>query len=234
MLEKRFGGLVPGFLRGRLMAVEATIERSVADFSASLPAGSLVLDAGAGESRHRQSFSHCRYVAVDLAVGDAEWNYADIDCLGDLAAIPLSGNCCDAALNIVVLEHLPRPDAAIAEIARVLKPNGRLLLIAPQQWEVHQAPHDFFRFTRYGLQSLCDRSGLTLDSIEPMGGYFSLLARRLLGALNFFQGGLRWLFFPLVALSVVPLALLLPSLDFLDSKKDFTLAYRCIARKPSA
>ena len=109
-----------------------------------------------------------------------------------------------------------------------------MLLIAPQQWEVHQAPHDYFRFTRYGLQELCHRAGLTLESVEPMGGYFALLARRLTGSLNFFQGGVRWLAFPFVAAAVVPAALLIPSLDFLDSNKDFTLAYRCIARKPSA
>ena len=234
MLERRFGKFVPGFLRNRLMAVEAVIERSVAEFSAGLPNGSRVLDAGAGESRHRAAFGHCAYVAVDLAVGDEAWNYAGIDCVGDLAAIPLAADSFDAALNVVVLEHLPRPDLALGEIARVLKPGGKLLLIAPQQWEVHQAPHDYFRFTRYGLQELCHRAGLTLESVEPMGGYFALLARRLTGSLNFFQGGVRWLAFPFVAAAVVPAALLIPSLDFLDSNKDFTLAYRCIARKPSA
>jgi SAM-dependent methyltransferase len=234
VLERRFGKFVPGLLRNRLMAVEAVIERSITELSESLPKGSLVLDAGAGESRHRASFGHCSYIAVDLAVGDAGWDYGDIDCVGDLAAIPLASNSFDAALNVVVLEHLPRPDLALAEIARVLKPGGRLLLIAPQQWEVHQAPHDYFRFTRYGLEELCRRAGLVLDSIEPMGGYFSLLARRLAGSLNFFQGGVRWLAFPFVAATVVPAALLIPSLDFLDSKKDFTLAYRCFARKPSA
>lgn len=234
MLERRFGKFVPGFLRNRLMAVEGVIERSIAQFSQSLPEGARVLDAGAGESRHRAAFRHCTYVAVDLAVGDDAWDYAGIDCVGDLAAIPLAPNSFDAALNVVVLEHLPRPDRALTEINRVLKPGGRLLLIAPQQWEVHQAPHDYFRFTRYGLEELCRRAGLLLDSIEPMGGYFSLLARRLTGSLNFFQGGVRWLAFPFVAAAVVPAALLIPSLDFLDSKKDFTLAYRCIARKPSA
>lgn len=216
------------------MAVEATIERSVTEFSASLPPGSQVLDAGAGESRFRAAFANHHYVAIDLAVGDVDWDYADIDCIGDLAAIPLAENSFDGALNIVVLEHLPRPDLALAEIARCLKPGGRLLLIAPQQWEVHQAPHDYFRFTRYGLQELCNRAGLTLDTIEPIGGYFSLLARRLTGSLNFFQGGARWIFFPLVALAIAPFALLLPSMDYLDSKKDFTLAYKCIACKPSS
>lgn len=234
MLERRFGKFVPGLLRNRLMAVEAVIERSVAEFSETLPEGARVLDAGAGESRHRAAFAHCAYVAVDLAVGDEAWDYGEIDCIGDLGAIPLASNSFDAALNVVVLEHLPRPDLALAEIARVLKPGGRLLLIAPQQWEVHQAPHDYFRFTRYGLEELCRRAGLLLDSIDPIGGYFSLLARRLAGALNFFQGGARWLVFPFVAATIIPAALLIPSLDFLDSKKDFTLAYRCIARKPSA
>jgi hypothetical protein len=79
---------------------------------------------------------------------------------------------------------------------------------------------------------LLAEAGFADFRIEPAGGYFSLLSRRLIGALNFFQGGARILLLPFAAALVAPAALLLPSLDFLDSKKDFTLAYVCFARKP--
>jgi hypothetical protein len=59
-----------------------------------------------------------------------------------------------------------------------------------------------------------------------------LLARRLIATLNYCQGGARWALFPFAAVCVVPLALVLPSFDFLDPSKDFTLAYRCVAHKP--
>ena len=34
-----------------------------------------------------------------------------------------------------------------------------LLIAAPHEWEVHQAPHDYFRYTRYGLAYLLEQAG---------------------------------------------------------------------------
>jgi hypothetical protein len=64
--------------------------------------------------------------------------------------------------------------------------------------------------------------------VEAVGGFFQLLARRLLNALQFFPGP----FFVLAALVAAPLALVLPLLDRLDRQRDFTLGYICIAVKP--
>jgi SAM-dependent methyltransferase len=213
------------------MIVETIIEREVSTFSDSLPAGSRVLDAGAGEGRHREQFRHCRYVGVDLGIGDAGWNYAGLDVLGDLSRLPFPDDAFDAMVNIVVLEHTRRPDVVLVELARTLRPGGRLLLVAPQQWEVHQQPHDYFRFTRYGLEWLLAQAGLTALRLDPVGGYFTLLARRLLNGLNFFQGGALWLAFPFVAAVAGCCGLLLPALDALDRDKHFTLAYVCVAEK---
>ena len=213
------------------MVVETAIEREVAAFARSLPPGSRVLDAGAGEGPYRHWFGHCRYAGVDLGIGDARWNYAGLDVQGDLSRLPFPDRAFDALVNIVVLEHTRQPDVVLAELGRVLKPGGRLLLVAPQQWEVHQQPHDYFRFTRYGLEWLLTEAGFSGWRLEPMGGYFTLLARRLLNGLNFFQGGARWLAFPFVAAVACGCGLLLPALDFLDRDKHFTLAYVCVAEK---
>jgi SAM-dependent methyltransferase len=231
-LTSRFGAFVPGFLLRRLLTVETAIERAVRALAASLPAEARVLDAGAGEGRYASYFPRQRYAGVDLAVGDAQWNYAGLDALADLARLPFADETFDATLNIVTLEHVPEPLAVLREIARVLRPGGALLLVAPQQWEVHQAPHDYYRYTRHGLAWLLGQAGFENARIEPIGGFFTLLARRTIATLNYCQGGARWLLFPFVAAVAGPLALILPSFDFLDPSKDFTLAYRCVARKP--
>lgn len=222
---------LPRFLRRHILRFEADIEDAVRAFAAALPAGVRVLDAGAGEGQYVHYFARHRYCGVDLAVGDAAWNYGRLDAIADLTALPLRAGAFDAAIHIVTIEHLREPGRALAEIARTLAPGGVFLVAAPHEWEVHQAPHDYFRYTRYGLAYLLDAAGFDQLEIRPSGGYFRLLARRLLNGLQFFTGGVRWLFFIPAAILVVPPALILPFLDFLDRDRNFTLGYICTARK---
>ena len=231
MLHARYGRFLPSFLRRRLMIVEAVIDSSVRSLANQIPNGTRVLDAGSGEGQHAECFSHCRYTGVDLAIGDRQWDYSGLDVIADLTSLPFPDGSFMAALNIVVLEHVPEPVRVLREIARVLRPGGRLLIVVPQQWEVHQGPNDFYRYTRYGLEWLLEQAGFPQPNVQPIGGYFTLLARRLLNAMNFFQRGVGWLVFPFVAAMSGFLALLLPGLDFLDREKNFTLAYVCVAEK---
>lgn len=214
--------LLPDWLRRYAYSFEALIEDSVATLASGLPDGARVLDAGAGEGQYSAGFARQRYTGVDLGIGDSGWNYAGLDAVADLTALPFAAATFDAALNIVTLEHLPEPAAALRELARVLKPGGALLLVAPLEWEVHQAPHDYFRYTRHGLQYLLAAAGFEVREMAAAGGLFRLLSRRLLNASQIAP----WLL-PLFG----PLALILPLLDGLDRRRDFTLGYRCIARK---
>ena len=230
----RYSGLayrLPGPLRRHVLHFEAEIERAVTAFSSAVPSGARLLDAGAGQGQYARYFSRQRYCGVDLAVGDAAWDYGKLDAVADLAALPFPDAAFHAAVHIVTIEHLREPARALAEIARILAPGAPLLLAAPQEWEVHQAPHDYFRYTRFGLAYLLEKSGFGEIEVRPCGGYFRLLARRLLNGLQFFSGGARWLLFAPAALFLVPPALILPWLDFLDAERNFTLGYICVARR---
>jgi SAM-dependent methyltransferase len=218
-------------LRRHILHFECEIAAAVRNFAASLPAGARVLDAGAGEGQYAPEFSRQRYCGVDLAVGDAAWNYTKLDVIADLTALPFPDSIFGAAIHIVTMEHLREPAAALREMARTLAPGKSLLIAAPHEWEVHQSPHDYFRYTRHGLAYLLDNAGFDALEIRPVGGYFRLLARRLLNGLQFFTGGARWLLFAPAALVFVPPALILPFLDPLDRDRNFTLGYICAARK---
>lgn len=218
---------LPRVLRNHILHFEAAIESAVASFAASLPAGARLLDAGAGEGNHRGFFPQQRYIGLDLAVGDAAWDYSKLDVLGDLSALPFRDGAFDAALNVVTLEHVREPARVLAELARTLQPSGRLLLIVPHEWEEHQQPHDYFRYTRYGVEYLLRRAGFAQFEIRPVGGFFRLLSRRLFNALQFFPGPLMLI----AALFFVPPALALPLLEPLDRRQNFTLGYICFARK---
>jgi len=222
---------LPRPLRRHVLYFEGAIEDAVTAFARELPAGARVLDAGAGEAQHARYFARQRYCGVDLAVGDLAWDYSRIDAIADLAALPFRDGTFDAALHIVTIEHLREPGCALAELCRTLAPGAKLLIAAPHEWETHQAPHDYFRYTRYGLAYLLEKTGFEIGELRAAGGYFRLLARRLLNGLQFFTGGLRWLGFIPAAILVIPPALILPFLDFLDRERNFTLGYICTARK---
>jgi SAM-dependent methyltransferase len=230
----RYSGLayhLPKPLRRHILHFEVETEDAVARFARTQPAGARILDAGAGEGQYAHYFARQRYCGVDLAVGDTAWDYSRLDALADLTALPFRAGAFDAALHMVTLEHLPEPALALAEIARVLAPGARLLIAAPHEWEVHQAPHDYFRYTRFGLQYLLEKAGLEAIELRAVGGYFRLLARRLLNGLQFFTGGARWLGFVPAAVLLIPPALALPLLDGLDRERNFTAGYICTARK---
>ncbi|HYM09883.1 MAG TPA: class I SAM-dependent methyltransferase [Bryobacterales bacterium] len=229
--HRRLADHLPAWLHRRLLRFEAAIDDEVRRFARSLPPGARVLDAGAGEADDARYFSHCRYTGVDLGVGDAAWDYSQLDAVADLERLPFRDAAFAAAVNIVVLEHTKDPARVLAEIARVLAPGAPFLLIAPQEWGVHQAPHDYFRYTRHGLEWLLTQAGFGDLRIEPAGGFFTLLGRRLLDAVLYFQGGWRWLLFPFAAVLAGSAGLALPALDFLDRHKDTTLGYICLAKK---
>ena len=220
---------LPRPLRRHILHFECEIEEAIERFAHGLKPGARVLDAGAGESQYAHYFAGRRYCAVDLAVGDALWDYSRLDAIADLTALPFRSGAFDAALHIVTIEHLREPGRALAEIARTLAPGGSLLIAAPHEWEVHQAPHDYFRFTRFGLKYLLEQAGCEVREIRASGGYFRLLARRLLNGLQFFAGGSRWLLFLPAAALLVPPALVLPFFDFLDRDRNFTVGYLCLA-----
>lgn len=218
---------LPIFLRRYILHFEATIDDAVCRFAASLADHARVLDAGAGEGKFATVFARQQYIGVDLGIGDTDWNYARLDTLADLERLPFPDNTFDACINIVTLEHVREPAAVVQELYRTLKPGGIILLVTPHEWEEHQQPHDYFRYTRFGMEYLLNKAGFTGMVVEPAGGYFRLLSRRLLNGLQFFPG--LWVIPAAVVL--IPPAMLLPLFDGLDDRRNFTLGYVCTARK---
>jgi SAM-dependent methyltransferase len=221
--------LLPAPLARYVMHFEASIEDAVSNFAKTSPRGIRVLDAGAGETAHKHYFTAQRYCGLDLGIGDHAWDYSQLDVLGDLETLPFPDATFEAAINIVTLEHVLDPGRVICELGRVLAPGGRFLLVAPLQWEEHQQPHDYLRFTRFALDRMLRQAGFSDISIQPVGGIFRLISRRLLNALQFFPGPLMFV----AAIFFAPPALVLPLLDPLDKDRSFTLGYICSARKPS-
>jgi SAM-dependent methyltransferase len=102
-----------------------------------------VLDLGCGHRRYESALPPASvYVGYDVDTTGSE-----PDVCGLAEALPFRAGAFDAVLSTQVLEHVPAPAAMLAEAHRVLTPGGILVLTAPQQWRLHEEPHDFWRFT---------------------------------------------------------------------------------------
>jgi SAM-dependent methyltransferase len=102
---------------------------------------------------------------------------AHVDVACDLAgALPFGDASFDTVISSDVLEHLPDPGLAVGEIGRVLARGGRLLLNTPFLYGLHEEPHDYHRHTRHSLALLCAAAGLSIVSLEEIGGLGDVLA----------------------------------------------------------
>jgi SAM-dependent methyltransferase len=227
--------ILPNCILVCLDPVQALIISEIKRVADRMQDGQTILDAGAGEARHRAYFKRGRYLALDAGYGDSAWDYSKLDIRGDLAEIPLRNSSVDCVLCMVVLEHTRNPRDVLHEFARILKTGGTLIMVVPFLWEEHQIPHDYFRFTRYGVRCLFESSPFRLDLVNPIGGFFWLSARRAIGFLSFFQGGWRWLLFVALAPFLgFLLPLILYFMDRLDTAKNYSLGFNVHATKMEA
>ena len=219
------------------------VNRFVENVARSLPTGSSILDAGAGESIYKRFFSHCNYKAIDLAVGESRWNYANLDYVGFLHEMPIENEMFDAVLCTQVLEHLEWPRESVKEMHRVIKPGGKLYMTVPMAQNEHQVPYDFFRYTSYGLESICKHAGFNNIKITPFGGLWVRWAFELPRAMSIFpSAGIRSKKPNLLGITLLPvrvatlgimrlLQILFLYLERFDKKKNDPWGWECVATK---
>jgi len=146
-------------------------------FASRVPAGALVLDAGAGSAPYRDLFAHARYESADFEQVDKLYAKSTYVC--DLTSIPVEDDRFDFIIFNQTLEHVPEPFEVLRELHRVLKANGRIICTAPLFYEEHEQPFDFYRYTQFAHRHLFAKAGFTIDSIEWMEGYLGTVAYQL-------------------------------------------------------
>ncbi len=139
-----------------------------------------VLDVGCGEMPFRGLLPPgCKYTGIDVPLADEFGMTQSSDIIAfDGVHIPFPDASFDHILCTEVLEHVKSPEALIAEMHRVLRPNGTLVATVPFSARVHHAPHDYHRFTPYRLTDMfCNFSEVT---IQERGDDLSVIANKLI------------------------------------------------------
>jgi SAM-dependent methyltransferase len=120
-----------------------------------------VLDVGCGSRPYELLVSSTEYVGLELDTPENR-RTKRADVYYDGSELPFPDRSFDGVISNEVLEHVFEPDAFIADIARVLKPNGRLLLTVPFVWDEHEQPRDYGRYSSFGLAALLEKHGFII------------------------------------------------------------------------
>jgi SAM-dependent methyltransferase len=191
-----------------------------------------VLDLGCGGKRYANLFpAATQQVFLDIPANSA--SERDVTVWGDGRALPFGSDVFDSVLCTEVIEHVPTPQRIFAEAYRVLKPGGHLVLTTPQTWGLHEVPHDYFRYTEYGLRFLAETAGFCVERIEPTCGIWATVGQRL-SSFFFFEFAARRnivvkaTFAALCALG----QMIFTVLDALFAHRGDPLDHLLVARKP--
>ncbi|HEU4929781.1 MAG TPA: class I SAM-dependent methyltransferase [Candidatus Krumholzibacteria bacterium] len=202
------------------------LARDVAQLARGL-SGTLVIDVGCGQSPYRAFVSQFpRYIGLDAPGHPDSGERPDV--LGDACELPFRSASADAVLCTEVIEHVTDPLRLLSESYRVLKPGGSMILSAPFTWHLHDEPHDYWRFTEFGLRLLCERAGFRVGTVRATNHYFGALLQSRAYWLYFVSGRFRPLTRPIVWLLQAAAIAFSP----LDRNPRMASNFVVLARKP--
>ena len=112
------------------------------------------LNAGSSSTR-----VHPRLINLDICSSPG------VDVIGTIEDIPFGNETLHAAVSQEVLEHVVDPHRAVREVFRVLVAGARFYVQTPFMMGVHSAPHDYWRFTDYGLRNLLAKAGFEIEEV---------------------------------------------------------------------
>ncbi len=134
----------------------------------------ILVDLGCGEAPYKEYFLQYadKYIGVDWT---NTLHNSKADVLSNLnEKVNLPDEYADTVVSLSVIEHLFEPQAFLNECYRIMKKGGTLVLQAPFQWWIHEAPYDYFRYTPYAFKYMLDKAGFVDIKIEPQSDFFTM------------------------------------------------------------
>jgi ubiquinone/menaquinone biosynthesis C-methylase UbiE len=155
---------------------------SIAAMLALLPADYVVADLGCGSGNLTAELApHVKQVigvdgsaAMLKAARKRTGEFDNVDLRkGDLAAVPIDDGICDAALLVLALTYVSEPAGVVREMARILKPGGRAVIVDLQ-------PHDREDFRRQTGQMSLGLEPVAVQRMLNDGGFESVAIKSLM------------------------------------------------------
>ena len=188
-----------------------------------------VIDLGCGIQPYKRDILKVadEYIGVDWK--DSFHDLSNINVIANLSEwLPFDDGCADTVTAFQVMEHMPEPAFFLAECYRILKKNGILFITVPFMWWVHEAPYDYYRYTRYGLEYLLKKNAFSDIQIKENTGFWQMWVLKFnYHTQRFALGPLKYFWIPIWWLGQA----VSPIIDKYDKNPEETASYTVIAVK---
>ena len=211
-----------------------SILKHISKFSTQINKGCL-LDIGCGRMPYRQFFRKTDfYIGIDLPLEkSATKSIKHADLFADALYLPFQEKTFDGVLATEVLEHVPDGKKLFAEISRILKPGGKLLVTVPMVIRLHEEPHDDILNSLLGLRYLCAENNLNVLNIEATSGFWETIGQEINRHFWEHLNRKRNIFLSAI---IIPVCLIIQFLayflDRLDHDPKLPLGWCLLAEKP--
>lgn len=158
-------------------AIKKSLDEQLKYFTGKL------LDAGCGKMPYRNYIENnsnvTEYIGLDIESAISYDDNTKPDITWNGVTMPFENGSFNTCIATEVLEHCPDPEVFLKEVNRVLKPNGLIFLTIPFLWNLHEVPHDEYRYTPFSLERHLKAAGFVNISIKASGGWHLSLAQLL-------------------------------------------------------
>ncbi len=142
-----------------------------------------LLDVGCGQMPYREfilnNSSIEQYIGLDIEKALVYNDKVKPDFTWDGVKMPFDDFSYQTVMLTEVLEHVPEPTKLLIECYRLMKVGGVIFITVPFLWNLHEVPHDEYRFTPFALERILLQAGFQDINVNATGGWNASLGQML-------------------------------------------------------
>jgi SAM-dependent methyltransferase len=195
-----------------------------------------LIDLGCGTKPYQHLFTQVEsYTGLDIAVSGNSDGKSAIDLYYDGVTFPLENNSIDVLFSSETFEHIFNLPVIVAEIQRVVKPGGHILITCPFFWPEHEVPYDYARYSSFAITHMLNEHGFDIVEHTKTGHYLQTVWQAKALYRYFIINRIPWLKPVLFLLFITPLflwgSLLNKIMPQSMKRKDLYLNHIILAKK---
>ena len=127
----------------------------------------MVIDIGCGKNPYYHDSIQGQITCIDI------YNTGKADVVADASFLPFKDSSFDKAISVNSIYYFKNPLLFAEKVSKMIKKNGKIIVITPFMYPIHDASVDKYRFTEHGLRTVFE-DYFRIEKVEQIGGIFNM------------------------------------------------------------